>query len=210
MASTDARPVPLKNVAYRVTFPILDGDGDLVSGAAGLSASQISKDAGTFGSLTNSVTEIATASGMYYLDLTASEMNADTVAIEIKTSTTGAKTTPLVLYPEETGDIRANVTALNSDATSAANIAKTTRAIARGTVTTGATTTSIPTSACVPAGAAADQFKGRIITFDADTTTTALRGQSTDITASSNASNPTFTVSALSTAPASGDTFSIT
>ncbi len=37
-----------------------------------------------------------------------------------------------------------------------------------------------------------------------------VRGQATDITASSNASNPTFTVTALTTAPASGDTFSVT
>ncbi len=105
---------------------------------------------------------------------------------------------------------QADVTKLNADATAAANIAKTTRAIGRGTVTTGGSTTSIPTSAFTPAGAAADQFKGRIITFDADTTTTALRGQSTDITASSNASTPTFTVTALTSNPASGDTFSVT
>ena len=44
----------------------------------------------------------------------------------------------------------------------------------------------------------------------ADTTTTALRGQSTDITASSAASNPLLTFTALTTAPANGDTFSIT
>lgn len=103
-----------------------------------------------------------------------------------------------------------NVTSLNGDSTSAANIAKTTRAIGRGTASGVPTTTSIPTSACTPAGAAADQFKTRIITFDADTTTTALRGQATDITASSNSATPTFTVTALTTAPVSGDTFSIT
>lgn len=103
-----------------------------------------------------------------------------------------------------------NVTSLNGDSTSAANIAKTTRAIGRATASGVPTTTSIPTSACTPAGAAADQFKTRIITFDADTTTTALRGQATDITASTNAATPTFTVTALTTAPVSGDTFSIT
>lgn len=108
------------------------------------------------------------------------------------------------------GRMDASVGAVNSDATAAANLAKTTRAIARGTVTTGATTTSIPTSAFTPAGAAADQFKGRIVTFDADTATVALRGQSTDITASSNSATPTLTVTALTSAPASGDTFSVT
>lgn len=108
------------------------------------------------------------------------------------------------------GKVDANPTAINGDATAAANLAKTTRAIARGTVTSGASTTSIPTSAFAPAGGAADQFKGRIITFDADTTTAALRGQSTDITASSNDAAPTFTVTALTSTPASGDSFSVT
>src|SRR5215813_1595543 len=115
MASTDARPVPQKNVAYRVTFPILDADGDLVTGAAGLD-SEISKDQGTFADCTNEATEIATSSGMYYLDLTSTEMNADTVAIIVKTSTSGAKTTPIVLYPQEAGDIAVNVTYWNGTA----------------------------------------------------------------------------------------------
>jgi hypothetical protein len=98
MASTDASPVPVKNKAWRVTFPILDADGDLVTGATGLD-SEVSKDGGTFADAASEATEIATSSGMYYLDLTATEMNADTVAIIVKTSTVGAKTTVLVCYP---------------------------------------------------------------------------------------------------------------
>lgn len=90
------------------------------------------------------------------------------------------------------------------------NVSKATGAIGRGTVTTGGSTTSVPTSAFSPSGSAADQFKGRIITFDHDTTTAGLRGQATDITASTGAAAPTFTVTALTTAPASGDTFSVT
>lgn len=109
MASTDARPIPLKNTAYRVTFPILDADGDLVTGASGLD-SEVSIDGGTFGDCTNEATEIATSSGMYYLDLTSGEMNGDTIAIIVKTSTTGAKTTPIVLYPQEADDIKVSVT----------------------------------------------------------------------------------------------------
>lgn len=109
-----------------------------------------------------------------------------------------------------TARVTANTDQFNGDATGAANIAFTTRAIGRATASGTPSTTSIPTSACTPAGAAADQFKGRIITFDANTATTALRGQATDITASSNSATPTFTVTALTTAPASGDTFSIT
>lgn len=84
------------------------------------------------------------------------------------------------------------------------------RVVGRGTV--GATSpglTSFTPSALTPAGVAADQFVGRIIIFDRATTTTALRGQATDITASSAASLPLLTYTALTTAPQSGDTFGI-
>jgi len=89
------------------------------------------------------------------------------------------------------------------------NLQKSTRVIGRGTCDTGGSTTSVPTTAFTPNGAAADQFVGRVIIFDADTTTSALRGQATTISASSNASAPTFTVGTLTTAPSSGDTFSV-
>lgn len=78
-----------------------------------------------------------------------------------------------------------------------------------GTVTTGASTTSIPTSAIGVAPSTADQYKGRLIIFTRFTTTTGLRGQVCEITASTNASLPTFTVTALTATPASGDTFII-
>lgn len=91
---------------------------------------------------------------------------------------------------------------------------KTTNAIGRGTVTTGGSTTSVPTSALTIAGAAAsgvvaDQFKGRTVLFDGDTTTAGLRGTSTTITASSASNTPTLTVDALPATPANTDTFSI-
>lgn len=122
MASTDARPLPQKNVAYRVSLPIFDADGDLVTGATGLD-SEISKDGGTFTDCTNEATEIATASGMYFLDLTSTEMNADTVVIIVKTTSTGAKTTPLVMYPEEAGDVRVNVTQVSGTTQTAGDLA---------------------------------------------------------------------------------------
>lgn len=111
MASTDARPIPIKNTAFRVMFPILDNTGSPVSGAAGLD-SEISKDQGTFADCTNEATEIATSSGIYYLDLTSTEMNADGVAVIVKTSTTDAKTTVLVFYPQELGDIKVDAQSL--------------------------------------------------------------------------------------------------
>ena len=108
MASTDARLIPYKNAAWRVTFPIFDADGDMVTGATGLD-SEISKDGGAFADCTNEATEIG-SSGIYYLDLTSTEMNADTVAIQVKTSSSGAKTTNIVTYPQEADDVRVSVT----------------------------------------------------------------------------------------------------
>lgn len=107
------------------------------------------------------------------------------------------------------GVAQANVKQVADSATAGTNLGKSLRVIGRGTVTTGGSTTSIPTSAFAPAGAVADQFKNRVVIFDDDTTTTALRGQAAVISASSNAATPTFTVSTMTTAPASGDTFSV-
>lgn len=109
MASGDALPVPRKNTAYRVTFGLFKSDGTLITGAAGLD-SEVSKDAGTFADCTNEATEIATSSGVYYLDLTSTEMNADTVCVLVKSSSTGAVPVVLPLYPQEAGDIQTNVT----------------------------------------------------------------------------------------------------
>ena len=121
MAASDSTAIPIKGQAYRVYFPILDADGDLVSGATGLD-SEISKDGGTFTDVTAEATEIATSSGMYYLDLTAAEMNADTTILIVKTTTSGAKTTPMVLYPAEPTDIIVNVKAISDDTTAPDNL----------------------------------------------------------------------------------------
>lgn len=139
MAATDARPVPLKNTAYRVVFPIYDADGDLVTGAAALD-SEVSKDQGTFADCTNEATEIATASGMYYLDLTSTEMNADCVTVIVKTTTTGAKTTPIVLYPQESGDIKVDLQSISGSA------------VATGTAQLGVNVVNIGGAAAVASG----------------------------------------------------------
>src|SRR5215831_3457089 len=78
-----------------------------------------------------------------------------------------------------------------------------------GIVGSGSSQTSIVTSTCTPNAGATDSFKGRIIIFLRNTTTTALRNQATDITANTSGATPTLTVTALTTAPASGDRFRI-
>ena len=86
----------IKNSAAKIILPILDSDGDPVSGAASLD-SEYSLDGGSFSDCTNEATEIGTT-GIYYLSLAAGETNGDVVCIQVKTSTSGAKTTVLVFY----------------------------------------------------------------------------------------------------------------
>ena len=114
-AAGDTHEFPTYGAHFRVTFLILDADGDLVSGAASLD-SEVSKDSGAFADCTNEATEIATSSGMYYLDLTGAEMEAKKLAVIVKTATAGAKTTPITLYPRrmhvmETGTAQAGAAA---------------------------------------------------------------------------------------------------
>jgi hypothetical protein len=79
--------------------------------------------------------------------------------------------------------------------------------ITEGTVGTGSTTTSIVTSSMSPAAAVTGQFVGLVLAFDENTTTANLRGQKTVVTAST--SGGVLTVNALTTAPVSSDTFTI-
>ena len=90
-----------KNTAQRIVFPILDADGDPVTGAT-TPDTEYSLDGASFVDCSDEIHEIATASGIYYIDLLAAETNADVVAIQCKTATSGAKTTVLVFYTQST------------------------------------------------------------------------------------------------------------
>lgn len=96
----NALPYPVYGAPWTLVFPILDADGDLVSGATTPDA-EISKNGDTFADCTNESTEIASSSGMYYLTLTGTEMTADIVSVIAKCATSGAKTTALVMYPRK-------------------------------------------------------------------------------------------------------------
>jgi hypothetical protein len=286
VAAGDAHPWPIYNARYRAVFPIRDNDGDLVTGAADLD-SEVSQNQGTFADATNEATEIATSSGMYYLDLVAGELDNKCAAVIVKTSTSNAKTTHLVLHPRRfpvlrTGTAQAgaattitldasassvddfyngmyvnitndspsnvqgqarritdyvgstkvatvesawgtnpssastfeillvddgvgNVATLANNPEGLTRLERLSRCVSLVTVTTGATTTSVPTSSISPSAGVADQFKNGILEFDQATTTANLRGVRTKITAST--PGGTLTVApALPAAPASGDT----
>jgi hypothetical protein len=114
MASTDSRPIPIKNTAYRLYFPIWKSDGTLITTWTGMD-SQVSKDGAAFAACTNEATEIGTT-GVGYLDLTAAEMNADAVVLKTTVTNTSAMPVVISMYPEETGDINVDVTAFGGTA----------------------------------------------------------------------------------------------
>jgi hypothetical protein len=108
-----------KNVATRIVFPIVDADGDMVTGATGLD-SEIDQWADGanptgFADCTNEATEIG-STGIYYLSLTQGEMNDDYIVIQIKTSSVGAKTQIILIntYPATTITSRASQTSVDT------------------------------------------------------------------------------------------------
>jgi hypothetical protein len=106
-----------------------------------------------------------------------------------------------------TGFTKVDLAAVDGSTGGITSFRRSLASIPEGTVGNGASTTSIPTSSLAPSAVVADQFKGRIMVFDENTTTAALRGQMTDITANDSAG--LFTVTALTTAPVNGDVFTI-
>ena len=85
---------PKKNTAFTIYLPILDADGDLVTGGTGLS-SQISGDGAVFGA---GPTPVEEGQGFYSIALTAAQMNFDNISGVLITTTTGAKNTPFSIY----------------------------------------------------------------------------------------------------------------
>jgi hypothetical protein len=118
MASSDARPVPIKNTAYRHYFCFRKNDGTLITTWAGMD-SEVSKDGGNFADCTNEATEIQT-SGCGYIDLTSTEMNADSVVLKATVTNTDALPYVCTLFPNEGGDIDVDVTYVGGSAASGA------------------------------------------------------------------------------------------
>jgi len=98
---------PIYGLPYVISFPLLDEDGDPVTGLT--CDSEVSKNGNTAVDCHNEGVEIAfdtsTNKGMYYLDLTGShtgtETVADVVAVTIYTGATTSQATCVVLYPKK-------------------------------------------------------------------------------------------------------------
>ena len=103
MASTDAKPVPIKGQDYRVTFPVFASDGALSLGQTLLSQISIDAASAIYGARP---VEITANMGLYYLDLTAAEMNGQTIAVVATPSGGGSganvavRSVPIILYTQ--------------------------------------------------------------------------------------------------------------
>lgn len=112
----NALPYPVYGAPFGLVLPIRYSYGALVTGASGLD-SEVSKNGDTFADCTNEATEIG-STGYYYLLLTAAEIAADVVAIQVKTSTTDATTSTITLYPRKLVTIRSGTAASAGSVTS--------------------------------------------------------------------------------------------
>jgi len=155
---------------------------------------KISKNGGAPAALNGSATLTHRHTGNYSLALTASDL--DTLGTAQITLDKTTDTCPIK-----------DVNVLQADAYDQMVLGSFAKLGVAGVVGSSSTTTSIVTSSLSPAAAVTDQFKGRVVIFDDDTATTQLRGQASDITAST--AGGTLTVTALTNSPASGDTFRI-
>lgn len=206
-------PVTLINAAtgnFATTADYTQAAGDV----------QVSKDNGAYANATFNMTAVAGTNGTTWNHvLNATEMQAMFIRVLI------ADAAPKVILDDEyiiqtyghasasiitdlsLANIYANVMAIGSNTTAATNLRQGTLGTTTGTVAAASTTTSINTTSLAPAASVIDQFKYKILTFTSDTATAALQGQSTDITGST--ALGVLTVTALTTAPAAGDTFTI-
>lgn len=122
MPAADARPVPRKNAAFRFYFTIRNStSGALITSWTGAD-SEVSLDGAGFVDCANEAVEIGT-SGCGYIDLTASEMNADSVVYKLTLTNSNALTLVVTFYPEESGDYRCEVVSFLANSLTAAAIA---------------------------------------------------------------------------------------
>lgn len=113
ISAQDAHSYPIYNARFRLIVPLLDADGDPVSPSS--PDTELSQDMGTFADATNEATEIATSSGVIYVDLIATEL--DTKSTVVRVQSTGAKTTIAVLNPRRLPILRAGTAQAGANST---------------------------------------------------------------------------------------------
>lgn len=218
MAVGDALPVPQRGVAFRLYFEWRKNDGTLLTGAAGV-ASQISRDAAAFATSTNTVTEItAGTAGVYYLDLTATEMGSGSTAgcviVKVTSTSSGAVPVVQIIYPANDLTIPVNSTRIGGSIAAASTQQQLyDNNIITGNVDTGtyaaSTTDFYADLNNISANQAADYFKGRTICF-MGTAVNMLAGQAVRILSYAYvAPFAHFTTTPMTAAPANSSPFAV-
>jgi hypothetical protein len=155
----------------------------------------IKTDTGTSGSI---YTRIGAPAG--------ASVSADVAAIKAVDDAVKVQTDKMTFTVANVMD--ANVLRINGDATAAADLAQSADTIVRGTCSGGTTTTAVVSALVNPSSLTdAGQLIGRTIIFKGSTGTANVQAQASNITNSTTGSTPTITFTAMTTAPANGDTF---
>jgi hypothetical protein len=155
-----------------------------IGDAAGISA-KISKDGGTSEAITDAA-PVEIGSGYYAFDITAAESNAEHLTIIPVSGTTDIQ---VVGAPASITTFEHVICGISDGSGSTTTI-----------VTSLETTHSLATDSAL---------SGRIVIFDADTTTTALAQQAGTISAYNGTTGLITVNTSFTTSPASGDTFKI-
>ena len=179
---------------------------------------KVSIDGGAAANITNLPTAITMGNtAMWQFILTAAELSGKQIMVTVADSATKAVEDQMFIvetygnasayHQQDFGaaNWQSDIAAIGGSTTALTSFKEASLATMTGSVSAATSTTSFTINTTVTA---ADQFKGRIITFDQNTTTPSLRGQATDITA--NTVGGVLTVTALTVTPSIGDTFCIT
>jgi hypothetical protein len=102
MAAEDALTIPRYGEPYRIYFPVLHETGNVSYAEV---TAEVSLDGSTFTPTTNTPNDID-GTGYFYLELTEDEMLARAVIVNLSTESINHRTPPLIIYPEQPGDMR--------------------------------------------------------------------------------------------------------
>lgn len=101
MAASDASTFPVKGQAYRISGKIVNSStGNPITGGLTTLTSTVSKDGGAFASTTSAAAEIGTT-GYFYVDLSSTEMNANTVIVHVTAANANAVYASIEIKPAD-------------------------------------------------------------------------------------------------------------
>lgn len=121
---------PVRGVAFDLDFTLYKNDGTIIANP-GTITKKVGKDGADYADIAGAVTEVNTTLGLCRVQLSATEMTADRVAVYIKDDTTGCVATTLVIHTttlvNSSGNFTGSVASVAAD-TAAAGYVRITQA----------------------------------------------------------------------------------